>query len=104
MIGDLQLRMVKPGAVLINIARGTIVDESAGSSGTPFNWLRSAAELQDVHKNTANWIRFSFPTDRLEADLRQALGVRLECRVVAPGTLPRTELKSRRLLRVDSGG
>src|SRR5436190_6209115 len=29
MIGDLQLRMVKPGAVLINIARGTIVDESA---------------------------------------------------------------------------
>ena len=30
---------------------GTVVDESAGSSGTPFNWLRSARELQDVHKN-----------------------------------------------------
>ena len=42
----------------------------------------------------------SFPVDRLEADLRQALGVRLECRVVAPGTLPRSELKSRRLVRV----
>ena len=40
-----------------------------------------------------------FPTDRLEADLRQALGVRLECRVVEPGTLPRPELKSRRIVR-----
>jgi phenylacetate-CoA ligase len=40
-----------------------------------------------------------FPTDRLEADLRQALGVRLGCRVVEPGTLPRSELKSRRIMR-----
>ena len=44
--------------------------------------------------------RESFSTGRLEADLRQALGVRLECRVVAPGTLPKAELKSRRLNRV----
>src|SRR5437667_10096010 len=28
------------------------------------------------------------PTDRLEADLRQALGVRITCRVVPVGTLP----------------
>jgi phenylacetate-CoA ligase len=40
----------------------------------------------------------SFSTQRLIADLRQALGVRLECRVVAPGTLPKSELKSRRLV------
>ena len=40
-----------------------------------------------------------FSSDRLEADLRQALGVRLECRVVEPGTLPRSELKSRRIMR-----
>ncbi len=40
------------------------------------------------------------PTERLEADLRQALGVRLECRIVQPGTLPRSELKSRRMVRV----
>ena len=46
---------------------GTVVDESAGSSGTPLNWLRSARELRDVHLNTANWIRFTFPTDRLFA-------------------------------------
>jgi phenylacetate-CoA ligase len=45
--------------------------------------------------------RATFAADRLEADLRQALGVRLECRVVAPGTLPKAELKSRRLLRVE---
>jgi len=42
----------------------------------------------------------AFPVDRLEADLRQALGVRLECRVVATGTLPRSELKSRRIVHV----
>ncbi len=39
-------------------------------------------------------------TERLEADLRQALGVRLGCRVVPTGTLPRSELKSKRLVRV----
>jgi phenylacetate-CoA ligase len=44
--------------------------------------------------------RGSFSTTRLEADLRQALGVRLECRVVAPRTLGRPELKSKRLVRV----
>jgi phenylacetate-CoA ligase len=38
-----------------------------------------------------------FSTRRLEADLRQALGVRLDCRVVPAGTLPRAELKSRRI-------
>ena len=36
--------------------------------------------------------------DRLEADLRQALGVRLGCRVVPAGSLPRGELKSKRLV------
>jgi len=39
-------------------------------------------------------------TVRLEADLRQALGVRLGCRVVPTGTLPRSELKSKRIVRV----
>jgi phenylacetate-CoA ligase len=41
-----------------------------------------------------------FSAPQLEADFRQALGVRLECRVVATGTLPRSELKSRRIVRV----
>jgi phenylacetate-CoA ligase len=40
------------------------------------------------------------PTERLEADLRQALGVRLGCRVVPTGSLPRSELKSKRIVRV----
>ena len=44
----------------------------------------------------------SFSTERLEADLRQALGVRLDCRVVPAGTLPRSELKSKRLVRISS--
>lgn len=38
--------------------------------------------------------------DRLALDLRHALGVRIDCRRVAPGTLPRAELKARRLVRV----
>jgi phenylacetate-CoA ligase len=42
----------------------------------------------------------SFSSERLEADLRQALGVRLECRVVPKGTLPQAEMKSRRIVRV----
>ena len=46
---------------------GTIVDESAGSSGTPYNWLRSAKELHDVHLDTANWVRWTYPTERLFA-------------------------------------
>jgi len=37
---------------------------------------------------------------RLSAELRQALGARIECRLVPSGTLPRSELKSKRLRRV----
>jgi phenylacetate-CoA ligase len=40
------------------------------------------------------------PTQRLEMDLRQALGVRLGCKIVQTGTLPRSELKSKRIVRV----
>jgi phenylacetate-CoA ligase len=46
---------------------GTVIDESAGSSGTPYNWVRSGAELHDVHLNTANWVRSAFPSERLFA-------------------------------------
>lgn len=46
---------------------GTLIDESAGSSGTAYNWLRSAKELRDVHLNTSNWVRYTFPTERLLA-------------------------------------
>jgi phenylacetate-CoA ligase len=40
-------------------------------------------------------------TERLEAELRQALGVRIGCRVVERGTLLRHELKSKRIIRVE---
>ncbi|HEY9289122.1 MAG TPA: phenylacetate--CoA ligase family protein, partial [Candidatus Dormibacteraeota bacterium] len=36
---------------------------------------------------------------QLERDLRLALGARIQCRLVPTGTLPRSELKSRRLIR-----
>ncbi len=38
--------------------------------------------------------------ERLEADLRQALGVRLGCRIAPPGSLPRGELKSKRIVDI----
>src|SRR5437868_13965483 len=41
-----------------------------------------------------------FPFQHLEADLREALGVRLGCRVVPAGTLPRSELKATRVIRL----
>ena len=41
-----------------------------------------------------------FAVDRLEADLRNALGVRLGCRVVPTGTLPRAEFKAKRIVRL----
>ncbi len=41
--------------------------------------------------------------ERLEADLRQALGVRLGCRIVPVGSLPRGELKSKRVVDVNPG-
>ncbi len=41
------------------------------------------------------------PLERLHADLRQALGVRIDCEQVPAGTLPRSELKARRLRRID---
>jgi phenylacetate-CoA ligase len=43
-----------------------------------------------------------FSMHRLEADLRQALGVRLGCRVVERGTLPRSELKAKRIRQAGS--
>jgi phenylacetate-CoA ligase len=38
----------------------------------------------------------------LESELRLALGARIGVRQVAPGTLPRAELKAKRLVRIDS--
>jgi phenylacetate-CoA ligase len=48
------------------IARvGAMVDESSGSTGAPFNWLRSGRELADIHAVLANYIRLEIPSDNL---------------------------------------
>ncbi|MEP7106180.1 MAG: phenylacetate--CoA ligase family protein, partial [Chloroflexota bacterium] len=41
------------------------------------------------------------PASRLESELRDALGARIGVRQVSLGTLPRAELKARRLVRID---
>lgn len=46
---------------------GTVVDESSGSSGKPYNWMRSKRELNTVHKNVAGYITLLFGTRRLFA-------------------------------------
>jgi phenylacetate-CoA ligase len=43
---------------------GSVVDESSGSSGQPFNWVRSRRELRSVHKNLAGFTTMVFPSDR----------------------------------------
>ncbi|MFF5216535.1 phenylacetate--CoA ligase family protein [Micromonospora sp. NPDC000442] len=41
--------------------RGVVVDESAGSSGQPFNWPRGERELRAVHRDIAGYTGLVFP-------------------------------------------
>jgi phenylacetate-coenzyme A ligase PaaK-like adenylate-forming protein len=43
---------------------GSVVDESSGSSGQPYNWIRSRRELRTVHKNLAGYTTLVFPSRR----------------------------------------
>ncbi|AVT37167.1 phenylacetate--CoA ligase family protein [Plantactinospora sp. BB1] len=45
-------------------ARGVVVDESAGSSGRPFNWPRGERELRAVHHDIAGYTNLVFPMRR----------------------------------------
>ncbi|WP_230206417.1 phenylacetate--CoA ligase family protein [Microbacterium gorillae] len=44
---------------------GTVVDESSGSSGKPYNWMRSKRELGTVHRNVAGYVTMLFGSRRL---------------------------------------
>ncbi|MEV6692785.1 phenylacetate--CoA ligase family protein [Micromonospora sp. NPDC051196] len=44
--------------------RGVVVDESAGSSGRPFNWPRGDRELRAVHRDIAGYTGLVFPMRR----------------------------------------
>jgi phenylacetate-CoA ligase len=44
---------------------GSVVDESSGSSGTPYNWVRGKRELDTVHRNVAGYTSLVFPSRRL---------------------------------------
>lgn len=44
---------------------GTVVDESSGSSGTPYNWVRGKWELDTIHRNVAGFTTQVFPRKRL---------------------------------------
>lgn len=40
---------------------GTEMDESSGSSGTPFNWVRGATELREVHRQLGQFAHYILP-------------------------------------------
>ncbi|SCG64292.1 phenylacetate--CoA ligase family protein [Micromonospora humi] len=44
--------------------RGVVVDESAGSSGRPFNWPRGERELRAVHRDIVGYTGLAFPMRR----------------------------------------
>lgn len=44
---------------------GTVVDESSGSSGVPYNWVRGKRELDTIHRNVAGFTTQVFPHHRL---------------------------------------
>ncbi|RJO70939.1 phenylacetate--CoA ligase family protein [Nocardia panacis] len=43
---------------------GVIVDESSGSTGTPFNWVRGPRELRNIYRNAAGYVELAFPGQR----------------------------------------
>lgn len=44
---------------------GVVIDESSGSTGTPYNWARGPRELKTIYRNAAGYIKLVFPGDRL---------------------------------------
>ena len=44
---------------------GTTIDESSGSTGTPYNWIRSEAERHIAHRNISFFARYCFGSDPL---------------------------------------
>ena len=44
---------------------GTTIDESSGSTGTPYNWVRSAKERDHVRRMIGFFVRYSFGSEPL---------------------------------------
>ena len=44
---------------------GTTIDESSGSTGTPYNWIRSSHERMVAHRNIGFFARYAFGTEPL---------------------------------------
>ena len=41
---------------------GTTIDESSGSTGTPYNWIRGRKEREVAHRNIGFFARYAFGT------------------------------------------
>ena len=41
---------------------GTTIDESSGSTGTPYNWIRGRRERDVAHRNIGFFARYAFGT------------------------------------------
>ena len=94
------------GFVAGALARGGVPVTVIAREGTASLVARNGIEVRSVRgMEEVTVLCESVNTDgeaaisELAQALRLALGARLECRLVPPGTLPRSELKSRRLIR-----
>jgi phenylacetate-CoA ligase len=45
--------------------QGTTIDESSGSTGTPYNWIRGRREREVAHRNISFFARYAFGTGPL---------------------------------------
>lgn len=44
---------------------GVVIDESSGSTGKPYNWVRGPRELKAIYRTSAGYIKLVFPGERL---------------------------------------
>jgi phenylacetate-CoA ligase len=44
---------------------GVIVDESSGSTGRPYNWVRGPQELKAIYRSVAGYVSLAFPGEKL---------------------------------------
>ena len=55
---------------------GVIVDESSGSTGRPYNWVRGPRELKAIHRNVAGYVSLVFPGEIHQVEQRSLIEFR----------------------------
>lgn len=72
----------------------TTIDESSGSTGTPYNWVRTIDELTDVHTISSNYIRTEIQEPKLITINAFSMGAWATGLNMTLGLLPMSIVKS----------